>query len=158
MEHLCPMAFHVRLPGDRTVPPCSAHLRRPSTCLKESVCCWGVAGDTAGLSVQWPCQGKVLPFCWQLRHGDSEAVVAEASLPILRPHLKTPRGLTATLQGSSYTPRLCPDSTFTLPRSAKYKVAGCSQLFVCGGVGRAADPDRLWLFSTHCAQRAPNKH
>lgn len=58
----------------------------------------GVSGDPVGLSVQWPCQGEVLPFCWQSRHGDSETVVAEASLPILRPsHFRTPRGLTVTL-------------------------------------------------------------
>lgn len=106
VEHLCPMASHVWLPGDRTASPCSAHLRRPRAGLKESVCCWRCPVTQLD-SVQWPCQGKVLPFCWQSCHGDSEALVAEASLPILRPHLRTSRGLTATLQGSSYTPCLC---------------------------------------------------
>lgn len=61
VENLCPMASHVQLPGDRTVPPCSAHLRRPRAGLKESVCCWGGCLVTQLDSV---CNGRVrVRFC-----------------------------------------------------------------------------------------------
>lgn len=136
VEHLCPMAAHVQLPGDRTgsredpVPLCSAHLRRPRAGLKEKVCCWG--WQVAQPRLCNGCARVGFAFLLAVTHGGSEAVAAEANMPVLRPHSQDLYGTHSYPAGQELyflcvlMRKLIGTGTFTLPRSARYKVATCS--------------------------------
>lgn len=99
LSHGCPRAA----PRGDHVLPCSDHLSRARAGRKEMVCCyWGWQVTKLELSVQWRLDGEAVTFCRQSRHGVSEAVVAEANLPVVGPHLRSSGGLTVTSSLCTY--------------------------------------------------------
>lgn len=125
VEHLSPVAVHVQLPRE-TVCPFLLRLPEEGQGRPEGDgLLLGVAGSAA---VQWFQEGEPEPLSLQ---SCSEKVMAETSLPVLGPHLRSSGGLIAALQGSGYSSSLYPKPVWTGifagSRLARYKEAACPQ-------------------------------